>query len=146
MAKLSAAPSPASGLVSPDRDAKLTSGSTILIQRSRFTHTPPSANCRIFSLFFPCFYPLQTLMPPAFLFSPSRSLASFNHPLLLPASRLCSSSEGPESLLIIPQRGRHLHKHAAKNKPFPWHLTRHEPKTFPLIYYLRMFSSPHLPK
>lgn len=71
----------------------------------------------IFPFYFHAFI-IAALYTPV-LFFPSCSLASFNHPLPLCASRLCGSSEGPESFLIIPQHGSHFHKHAAKNKPFP---------------------------
>lgn len=84
------------------------------------------------------------------LFFPSCSLASFNHPLLLRESRLCSSTKGPKSLLIIPQHGSHLHKHAAKNKPFPCQPPyTQEAKISPLIYKdapLSSLASPCLPK
>lgn len=79
----------------------------------------------------------QSFFCPCVVLLPSCSLAPFNHPLLLWESHLCSSTEGPESLLIIPQHGSHLHKHAAKNKPFPSPATLHtrsQKKKFPLIY------------
>lgn len=78
---------------------------------------PPIGNCRI-SFVFSCFFypsPFYSCVH----FFPSCSLASFNHPLLLWKSRLCSSTEGLESLLIIPKHVSHLHKRASKNKPFP---------------------------
>lgn len=59
------------------------------------------------------------VLPAPVFFLPSCSLASFNHPLLRWESRLCSSTEDPESLLIIPQHVSHLHKHAAKNNRLP---------------------------
>ena len=89
---------------------------------------PPTGSC----LLFPAFI-IPVLSDPVFLFS-SCSLVSFNHPLLFSESRLWSSTEGPESLLIIPQHVSHLHKHAAKNNPFPCQPTYTlEIKKIPLI-------------
>lgn len=102
----------------------------------------------VFSLSFHAFI-IPLLSAPVFFFF-SCSLASFNHPLLLWESRLCSSTEGPESLLIIPQHVSHLHKHAAKNKPFPCQPPYTlQPKIFPLIYKgcttrTRIFPSPKI--
>lgn len=86
--------------------------STIFISVCLSSH---SCLCLISFVFLCLHYPSHFC--PVF-FLPSCSLAAFNHPLPLWESRLCSSTEGPESLLIIPQHVSHLHKHAAKNNRF----------------------------
>lgn len=110
---------------------------------------PPIGNCRI-SFVFSCFYyPNPFIFLLLCSFFPSCSLASFNHPVLLWESRLCSSTKGPERLLIIPQHVSHLHKHVAKNKPFPCQPPYTlEAKIFPLVYEdaLLVYASPYFLK
>lgn len=114
----------------------MTSSTTIFISICLFLHSCFTETSHQYLSYFLCIFMLL-LSQSVFLFFLLLLISFLQSPsaaLRVPVS--AAPPRGPESLLIIPQHGSHLHKHAAKNKPFfprqpPYTL---EAKIFPLIY------------